>query len=53
MTENLSDKLTNKMSDYIDPIVEVESSNFRQCLHLAFLEGYIFALKRMEPTDDE
>jgi len=54
MKENISDKVTAKMSDYIDPIVEVESSNFRQCLSQAFVEGYLFALKlTVEPTDDE
>jgi len=53
MKENISDKLTGQMSDYIDPIVEVESRKFKHCLVQAFLEGYLFALKHMEPTDDE
>ena len=54
MKENISDQLTKKMSDYIDPIVSVESSNFRQCLSQAFLEGYLFALKlTVERIDDE
>ena len=58
MKKNQSEDITVAMDKYADPIVDVESENFRRHLRLAFIEGYQLGLTNAfnsieATTDDE